>query len=138
MQQYTVKRSPHLYSTRWLDEFDVSFRGSHLHRNFQLVSITDIHSPTYRRKRCQNTDGPLNRKDGTLPPGAPAALHASNTVNSTISPSNHFANGRRMSQKLKAGLMNPPFFPFRLRQHCRLMLHRPSRTNRLHSSCPAG
>lgn len=27
----------------------VSLRGSHLHRDFQLVSINDIHSPTYRR-----------------------------------------------------------------------------------------
>lgn len=39
---------------------------------------------------------------------------------------------QRMSQKLSVGLMNPPFFPFRLRQHCRLILHRPPRTGRLH------
>lgn len=37
---------------RWAakrNRIKVSLRGSHLHRYLQSVSITDIHSPTYRR-----------------------------------------------------------------------------------------
>lgn len=116
----------------------VILRGTHLHRNFQSVSMTGIHSPTYRRNRCQSTDGPLHRKSSTLPHGAPAALPACNTVNSTISLLNRSVSGRRMSQKLNAALINPPLFPFRLRLQCRLMLHQPSRTSPLLSSFLAG
>lgn len=67
----------------------------------------------------------------------PVVLHVSNTVNSTIFPSHHFANGRRMSQKLNAGQMNRPFFPFILRHHCMLMYHSPSRMSQSRSSFPA-
>ena len=101
----------------------------------QLVLPTSIHQLT-GDNRCQNPDGPLNRKGSTLLPGAPVVLHASNTVNSTIFPSHHFANGRRMSQKLNAGQMNRPFFPFILRHHCMLMYHSPSRMSQSRSSFP--
>ncbi|ELO0743257.1 hypothetical protein RZD06_004684, partial [Escherichia coli] len=47
-----------------------------------------------------------------------------------------FANGRRMSQKLNAGQMNRPFFPFILRHHCMLMYHSPSRMSQSRSSFP--
>ena len=102
----------------------------------QLVLPTFIHQLT-GDNRCQNPDGPLNRKGSTLLPGAPVVLHVSNTVNSTIFPSHHFANGRRMSQKLNAGQMNRPFFPFILRHHCMPMYHSPSRMSQSRSSFPA-
>jgi transposase len=82
----------------------------------QLALPTPLHQLT-GDNRCQNPDRPLNRKGSTLLPAAPVVLHASNTVNSTRFPSHHFANGRRMSQKLNAGQMNRPFFPFILRHH---------------------
>lgn len=44
---------------------------------------------------------------------------------------------RRMSQKLNAGQMNRPFFPFILRHHCMLMYHSPSRMSQSRSSFPA-
>ncbi|ELR8603425.1 hypothetical protein QRK39_004126 [Escherichia coli] len=39
-----------------------------------------------------------------------------------------------MSQKLNAGQMNRPFFPFILRHHCILMYHSPSRMSQSRSS----
>lgn len=76
----------------------------------QLVLPTFIHQLT-GDNRCQNPDGPLNRKGSTLLPGAPVVLHVSNTVNSTIFPSHHFANEARDVAKAERRANEPTVLP---------------------------
>lgn len=85
----------------------VRLRGTHLHRNFQTVSMTGIPTTPMEIGQCQPFDGLLTRKSATSPHGGPVDSLANNIATFTISLSNNYDSGRKMWQKLSNALTIP-------------------------------
>lgn len=63
---------------RELRRSNVTSRRTHLHRNFQTVSITGIRTTPMEIEQCQKFDGLLTRKSITSPHGGPVASPVNN------------------------------------------------------------
>lgn len=95
----------------------VTSRGTHLHRNFQAVSITGIRTTPMEIEQCQTFDGPLTRKSTMSPHGGPVALPVNNIATFTIFPSNLCDSGPRMWHRRNGVQKRQKLFRSVYRQH---------------------